>query len=221
MRDCFLAGLLISRLTKENIQYNFAFCVGKSYDGTAASMASERSGVTSIVQNESPLAYYFHCDMHCLNLCASAAVKIAPIQNAENVVRKVVKMFKTRAKKTMLLKSYIKEDVSSQGETKRYLVGLCETRFVYRHVSIPVKHSKLGAKNFNKVCPKTVQNALEGPLLEGPFQKFAGVACPWILFFCFSICFKLILPKKTTFEKMSKFGAPFKTSDNASDMKHF
>ena len=35
---------------------------------------------------------------------------------------------------------------------------LCETRFVERHVSIPVKHSKLGAKNFNKVCPKIVQN---------------------------------------------------------------
>ena len=58
-------------------------------------------------------------------------------------------MFKTSAKKTALLKSCIKEDVSSQGETKRHLVGLCETQFVERHVSIPVKHSKLVAKNFN------------------------------------------------------------------------
>ena len=60
-------------------------------------------------------------------------------------------MFKTSAKKTALLKSCIKDDVSSQRETKRYLVGLCETRFVERHVSIPVKHSKLRQKIFEFV----------------------------------------------------------------------
>ena len=86
------------------------------------------------------------------------------MQNAENVARKVVKMFKTSMKKTAWLKSCIKEDVSGQEEKKRHLVGLCETRFVQRHVSILVKHSKLGAKNFNTVCPKTVQNALQWPL---------------------------------------------------------
>ena len=75
-------------------------------------MASERSGVISIVQNESPSAYYFYCATHCLNLSASAAVKVSAIENAENVSRKVVKMFKTSAKKTALLKSCIKENVS-------------------------------------------------------------------------------------------------------------
>ena len=70
---------------------NFAFCVGQSCDGSAAIMASERSGVTSVVQNESLLAYYFHCAMHCLNLSASAAVKVVEKQNAENVLRKVFK----------------------------------------------------------------------------------------------------------------------------------
>ena len=104
-------------------------------------MASAWSGVNSIVQNESPFTYYFHCAVHCLNLSASVAVKVSAMQNAENVARKK--------------------------ETKCYLVGLSETRFVERHAStgLPVKHSKLGAKkNFNKVCPKTVQNALKWPL---------------------------------------------------------
>ena len=41
--------------------------------------------------------------MHCLSLSASAAVKVSAIQNAENVVRKVVKIFKTSAKKIALL----------------------------------------------------------------------------------------------------------------------
>ena len=86
-------------------------------------MASEQSGVTSIVQNESPLAYYFCCATHyCLERSA-AAVKVSAIQNAINVARKMVKMFKTSAKKTALLKSCIKEDVCSHGETKRYLIS--------------------------------------------------------------------------------------------------
>ena len=93
-------------------------------------MASERSGVTSIVQNESLLAYYFHGVMHCLNLSASAAVKVSAKQNAKNVARKVNKMFETSAKKTALLKSCIKEDVSSQEETKRYL----SSRFMWNPV---------------------------------------------------------------------------------------
>ena len=67
-------------------------------------------------------------------LIASAAVKVSTIQNVKNVERKVVKMFKTSAKKTALLKSCIKEEVSSKGKTKCYIVGLCETQFVERHV---------------------------------------------------------------------------------------
>ena len=87
-------------------------------------MASERSGVTSIVQNKSPLAYYFHCATHCLNLSAFTAVKVSAKRNPKNVARKVAKMFKTKAKKTAFLKSCIKEDVFSPSGTKPYLVGL-------------------------------------------------------------------------------------------------
>ena len=86
-------------------------------------MASERSGVTSIVQDELPLAYYFYCRTHCLNLSASAAVKVSAIQNAKNVARKAVKMFNTRAKKTVLLKSCIKEDVSIVKEKQNVILS--------------------------------------------------------------------------------------------------
>ena len=66
-------------------------------------------------------------------------------------------------KKAAWLKCCIKEDVSNPGE-KSYLVSLCETRCVERHVSILEKHSKFGAKTFNKVCPKTDRNALKWSL---------------------------------------------------------
>ena len=68
-----------------------------------------------------PLAYHFYCAQRCLNLRAYAVVKAFAIQNTENVARKVVKMFETSAKKTALSNSCIKQDVSSQGKTKRYL----------------------------------------------------------------------------------------------------
>ena len=49
------------------------------------------------VQNESPLAYYFHCAVYCLNLNASAAVKVSAIQNVDNVARKVENILKTKS----------------------------------------------------------------------------------------------------------------------------
>ena len=84
-------------------------------------MASERSGVASVAQNASPLAYYFHCAVHYLNLSASAAVKVTAIQNAENVARKVVKMFEASAKKTALLKCCI-NDVSIVKEKQNVIL---------------------------------------------------------------------------------------------------
>ena len=79
--------------------------------------------------------------------------------------------------------------------------------------------------NFNKVCPKSVQNALKWPLQYVNFQKFSRVASPGpsgAFFFLFLPCFKLILPKNYA-RKMLKFGAPSSKiiSDYASDIKYF
>ena len=63
-------------------------------------------------------------------------------------------------------------------EKKSYLVGLRETGFVERHVSILVKHSKLGAKTCDKIRPKTVQNALKWLLQTRIFKKFPGSMPP-------------------------------------------
>ena len=43
-----------------------------------------------------------------------------------------------------------------------------------------MKHSELGAKNLQKICPKIVQKALKWPLLYVSFQKFFVGACPRI-----------------------------------------
>ena len=53
----------------------------------------------SIVQNESPKIYYFHCAMHSLNLSASAPVKVSAIQNAETLHEKWLKCLRPERKK--------------------------------------------------------------------------------------------------------------------------
>ena len=108
LRDCFLAGLLISEHTKEKYDTTLLFALATVVmaqpqwpaNGQASLQLFERISV----------GIFFHCAMHCLNLSASAAIKVSAIQNAENVARKVVKMFKASAKKTALLKCCIKED---------------------------------------------------------------------------------------------------------------
>jgi len=59
-------------------------CFGQGYDG-ATSLASERVGAAATF-----LAQYFHCAMHCLNLCAAQAVKIPAIQHAQDVIKETV-----------------------------------------------------------------------------------------------------------------------------------
>ena len=49
---------------------------------------------------------------------------------------------------------------------------------MYEQNAYLVKHSKLGAKNLNKICIKIVQKVLKWPLQYANFQKFSGGACP-------------------------------------------
>ena len=59
-------------------------------------------------------------------------------------------------------------------------------------------------QNLCENCSKSIQMALQ----YVNFQNISWGTCPRTpkSLFCFSICFKLIQPQKTTLEKMSKFG---------------
>ena len=61
--------------------------------------------------------------MHYFNLSASATVKFQQYKMLKTWHEKYMVKMLTSAKKTALLKSCMKEDVSSQGETKRYHVA--------------------------------------------------------------------------------------------------
>jgi len=108
-------------------------CIGQGYDG-AASLASERVGAAAAFLAQAKKAEYFHCAMHCLNLCAAQAVKIPAIQHAQDEIKETV-FFKSSVKRTDVLKSGINEEDDSR-ISKTQLLSLCTTRFVERRTSV-------------------------------------------------------------------------------------
>ena len=63
---------VLNELQEHN--FDVSCCVGCGFDGAAA-MASERVGAAAAVKVQAPLADYFHCTMHSLNLTASQSLK--------------------------------------------------------------------------------------------------------------------------------------------------
>ena len=62
------------RLDKNNL-------IAQCYDGAAA-MSSEKVGVATRLQQEAPLAHYYHCAMHGPNLATSEINRVATVRNA-------------------------------------------------------------------------------------------------------------------------------------------
>ena len=111
------------------------YLIGQGYDG-AASMSSERVGVCSVIKTAAPLADYFHCCMHALNLSCSRATKIPAIRHCMDDIKDISNFFK-HAKRNSYLQTVIARE-SCDNLQRRQLVNLCETRFVKRHESVLV-----------------------------------------------------------------------------------
>jgi len=77
-----LTGAAIGSVLLQQLQQqlNMTDCVGCGFDGAAA-MSSERVGAAATVKAVAPLADYFHCAMHSLNLSVSQPVKVVEIRH--------------------------------------------------------------------------------------------------------------------------------------------
>ena len=101
---------------------------GQYYDG-ASNMSGLVSGCKSIVQQEAPLALYFHCAAHCLNLAVVSACKIQSFKNAESYVGEIARFFNYSAKRQRALDKAI--EVCTATAKARKLKDACRTRWVY------------------------------------------------------------------------------------------
>jgi len=127
-----MSGNAIASAIKDNLlRQNFTLpsLVGQGYDGASA-MASDRVGVAANIKAVAPLADYFHCAMHALNLSCSRAVSVVEIRHAQDVIKDLTRFFDS-AKRTDHLTSIVK--LQAPPHTKSHLVKLCTTRFVERY----------------------------------------------------------------------------------------
>ena len=70
---------------------------GQCYD-RASNMSGAKSGCKTIIQKEAPLAMYFHCAAHRLNL-AIVSCSILPFKNAESCLGEIARFFSYSAKR--------------------------------------------------------------------------------------------------------------------------
>ena len=122
---------------------------GQCYDGTS-NMSGARSGCKSIVQQAAPLAMYYHCAAHRLNLAVVSACKLQALKNAESYVGEIARFFKFSPKRQCLLDKAIDSYDSTLKANK--LKDACRTHWVERIDSyavflelIPAVHSCLQA----------------------------------------------------------------------------
>ena len=100
---------------------------GQCYDGTS-NMSGARSGCMSLVQQEAPLALYFHCAAHRLNLAVVSACSIQAFKNAESYVGEIARFFNYSAKRQQLLDKAIGS--SDLAPKAKKLKDACRTRWV-------------------------------------------------------------------------------------------
>ena len=79
-------------MTRMNL--SFSKMRGQCYDG-AASMAGQKEGVATCIQQLEPRAVYTHCYGHALNLAISDTVKQCKLMgNAFDIVYEITKLVK-------------------------------------------------------------------------------------------------------------------------------
>ena len=101
---------------------------GQCYDG-ASNMSGARSGCKAIIQQSAPLAMYYHCASHRLNLAVVSACKIQCFKNAESNIGEIARFFNFSAKRQRLLDKCIDKLDSTRAKK---LKDACRTRWVER-----------------------------------------------------------------------------------------
>ena len=91
-----ISKVILSRIKK--IELPMQRLVAQSYDG-AAFMSSQRIGVAAKLLEISPLAYYFHCAMHGLNLATSQINRVDIIRNSLGTMESVLVFLNDGAKR--------------------------------------------------------------------------------------------------------------------------
>ena len=140
VKEVFVGFIEVERITGAALALAIVRCLvawelplshirGQCYDG-ASNMAGARSGCKAIIQEQAPMAVYFHCASHKLNLAVVAACEIQAFKNAAAYVGEIARFFNYSAKRQRLLDRAM--DQLNPVAKARKLKDACRTRWVQR-----------------------------------------------------------------------------------------
>lgn len=115
----FITQTILEACTNLNIDMNK--CVGQGYDG-CATMAGHISGVQKRINNVYPMANFFHCASHRLNLVINDLNSLAEVRNCVGKIKEVT--------------TFVRDSALRRNIVGNNLPKLCETRFVEKHKCI-------------------------------------------------------------------------------------
>ncbi|XP_054283488.1 52 kDa repressor of the inhibitor of the protein kinase-like [Macrosteles quadrilineatus] len=99
---------------------NLELAVGQGYDG-CSTMAGEISGVHKRISTKFPMANFYHCASHRLNLAINDVSDIPQIRNTVGTIKEVTKFFRENSGRRSVVGT---------------LQNLCETRWTEKYKSI-------------------------------------------------------------------------------------
>lgn len=102
---------------------------GQGYDG-AGSMAGSVNGTAALISAQYPLALYFHCASHCLNLAVVKSLQVTNVRNMMGIIGKVYYFFEGHPKRQTAFERAI-EGCQPESRVSK-LKDLCRTRWVQR-----------------------------------------------------------------------------------------
>ena len=114
-------------------------------------MSGARSGCSTIIRQQSPMAVYFHCAAHRLNLAVVSACKIQAFRNVESYyIGEIARFFAFLAKRQRLFDRVV--DTTLPKAKAQKLKDACRTRWIQRIDSyivflelLPALHTTLQA----------------------------------------------------------------------------
>ncbi|XP_031341628.1 zinc finger MYM-type protein 1-like [Photinus pyralis] len=119
-----IANAITNTLT--NWGLNLQYAVGQGYDG-CSTMAGKITGVHKRISESFPMANFFHCASHRLNLVINDLNAVPQIRNTVATVKEVTKFFRENSQRRAVVGS---------------LQKLCETRWSEKYKSIRKFHAK-------------------------------------------------------------------------------
>ena len=122
----------IIEAVRTDLDVSMEDCRGQGYDA-GGNMAGCNIGAATRISNQFPLARYFHCACHRLNLCVEQTCKVKLLEDAMSKVKDMTYFYNNSPKRVQHLERIILSNSTKPAHKQETgLIDVCRTRWVAR-----------------------------------------------------------------------------------------